>query len=315
MLPQHGAMSVAPIHKHPTAGRPHVHGGVSGGKNHDVKFPGKVLAVYDDDVGGVLNMPTTVPIRKLPWYPAKVITALLVFLWGLTLWVGAIVNIQYEGFGVYHQYFTNWMWTVNLLFYTASLIGLLEWTGTIQYYVVLFVWWPVFANISQVFWLVIVILYYNPDMITDAGDEYGYGVVLLVDKIKHVIPFLVALAWLHLQWPDIVFLLSEIYNDKHGVRSIVLYIIANLFLGHAIIIGYCLNFDFRVVYNVDINIPIGILLVEFVFLTHLILPILFYSPVFHSFRTGMFVDNADVTKPESEDLADKKSGLWGTRFV
>ena len=277
-----------------------VHGGANESSSNG---PGKDTTVISGDQSDgtetrfeFLRKLNSGPRRNLlPWYPAKVLSALLVFVWTLVLWGAMVVNIQYEGFDVYHKYYTNWTWTLNVFFYTTLLFGYIDFTGTIQYYTLMFLWWPVFFQISEVFWLVFVMVIYNPSVITDAGEKYGFDIVLFVDRVKHVVPFIVAQLWFHLVLKDFKILIADIYSGKHKTRSLVLYIICVVVIGHAFIVGYWIAFDFREIYGVNLNVFVGILLIEAIVLIHVVAPILFYSPLFNVFRNSLFENYSDVS--------------------
>jgi hypothetical protein len=229
-------------------------------------------------------------IEYLSLYPTKVVAFFLSFALALLLWISLFVRAELDGVSTYMQYFTNWMFTFNVVFYTGDVVSYFDWTGSIQHFWIAFVWWPFFANVAQVFWLVIVLLVQNPDLLMESADEYGLGLTLAVERFIHVIPFVFCLLWGILRVRDITHVMAR-FPWADGYKWLfVLYVAYNLLLANAFLLCYWANYDFYEVYNVSLNPGFGIVLIEIIYLLHNTLGIILFSPICRRVRDMAYKD-------------------------
>ena len=201
--------------------------------------------------------------------------------WLVILWAGVVVTLYLDGFDQYSHYFTNWMWTINAAFFTLDVLSFLDATGKVQFVWVASAFWPVYANVSQVFWLVFIMICDNDDVIGIPINDYGVCPVLLADRIKHILPFVVNNFYIILRHRDITKVLQTV--GFYGWKFLVVYIILQVIFAHFVLFGYWSNFDFYSVYGLSINVWIGLAIVEVIYLLFLVVPIILLSPYMAQF--------------------------------
>lgn len=216
----------------------------------------------------------------LTMYPLKWIELCINVVWVGILWVVLVGKNASDGPWLYYHYFTNWMWTMNVVFYTVDLATYTDWTGTAQFFWIYVAWWPFFGNVCQVFVLVFPLLYINPAILIDTADEIGWSSALIGERLVHVIPFFRAILWLLLRQRDIVDVLGHFWWHKARDRKFFIgYLMMVLVGANGIIIIYCLNHDFRRVYGVDIQPFASVFLIELIFFLSIVLPVVVMSPL------------------------------------
>lgn len=228
-------------------------------------------------------------------------------LWTLFLWAGAIATIYVDGFDVYAHYFTNWMWTINLIYYTVDLLTFVDMSGRVQFKWIAIMWWPLWGNVSQVFFLVFIMFCDNPDIIGQPAKEYGLCPVLLVDRFKHVLPFV--FGWMYMIFRHKDFRIILINIAGFGWRWLTALVLFNFASAHLILFGYWSNFDFYRVYGLSLSLWIGVLLVELIYILSIVIVVLWFSPALNSFRA--LLDKTDhrylITDPVARNYTPKSS--------
>lgn len=229
-------------------------------------------------------------IEYLTLYPAKIVAFCMSLGLALLLWIALFVRVGLDGVPTYIQYFTNWMFTFNVIFYTGDVISYLDWTGNLQHYWIAFIWWPFFANVAQVFWLVFILLIQNPDLLMQSAEEYGLGLTLGVERFIHVIPFVFCLLWGILRLRDIVHVMSR-FPWVDGYKGLYfVYLVYNFFIANSFLFCYWANYDFYEIYGVSIYPAAGILLIEIIYLVHNTVAILIFSPICRHVRDAAYED-------------------------
>lgn len=220
--------------------------------------------------------------------------------WWIICFVGTAAKVAFND-GSFTQFFTNWMWVFNFVFYTFDVISYFDPTGYINFYLIYGVWPPFFGNVAQVFFIVMMILYEHPQLITDEADEFGWGIVILVERIVHVMPFVVQLFWIAMRAPDIILVLKS-FQWRRGFRAIFLiYLFMIYVFAHIPFITYIGVYDFHKVYHVWIPEWIGLILAEIIFIMTVLLPVAALSPAMedcrgYAYRTAPMVTNSKVYK-------------------
>lgn len=216
----------------------------------------------------------------LTMYPLKWFELGINVVWVSLLWTVLIGKNIGDGPWLYYHYFTNWMWTLNTIFYTVDLIGYADWTGTLQFYWICIAWWPFFGNVCEVFALVIPLLYINPAILLDTAEEIGWPTALLGERIVHVIPFFRAMLWLLLRQQDVIDVLSHFWwRTTRDKKFFVCYVILVVLLANAMIAAYVLNFNFHRVYGIELSWWWVLVMVEAIYALTIVLPIIFLSPI------------------------------------
>lgn len=210
-------------------------------------------------------------------------------LWVLILWGVWVAKMVGDGPGPYSHYFTNWMWTINTIYFTVDLLGYADWTGTVHFYWLYTAWWPFFGNVSAVFWLVIILLGLDPKIVIEAAEQYGWGATLVGERLVHVIPYFVAIVYGFLRYEDITDVLARFWLRTVRDRCIfAAYVLLMVLLSNMIILGYCANFDFQRVYGVHIPFWQAVILIEIIYVAFVVVPILLLSPFGARFRKNAF---------------------------
>ena len=145
----------------------------------------------------------------------------------------------------------------------------------------------------MIFVLVFPMLLSNPGTITDNfkqnGGDFDPGVVFVADRIFHVVPVVIWFLYYYYRQPDFVSIYHILYyeNWKNRFKNVydwrnyglIWYIIATAFFMTGFFWVYYNAFDFKIVYEVDTPIWIGILILVGIDLL-IILSILWLSPIY-----------------------------------
>lgn len=132
-----------------------------------------------------------VAVEYVPLPAHGVVRFVVVALWTIALWVVVIAKLSDGDAMGYFTYFTNWSWTVQAVFYLAWVIAYIDRSG-LGHYALAWVYWPVNGLAWLVFWLVVVMLADNPEILIAAsnlgGGTMSLGAVMTGNTAVHVIP-------------------------------------------------------------------------------------------------------------------------------
>jgi hypothetical protein len=179
----------------------------------------------------IFSTPTYEPVHGTSKYVRIGITsrvfAFLVSLgWTTILWYLIITKSMSDGSEVTIQFFTNWTWVINLLFYTGDLTSYLDRSGVIYFYLTTAVFPILHASNWLVFSLVFIILENNPDVMLREARHFPIGLVFVGERIYHVLPTVVMLLYFDpvkiygIRWP----------LAATGVFGVVVLLLFNAFL-------------------------------------------------------------------------------------
>lgn len=218
-------------------------------------------------------------IERMRMYPWKWVEFIVNVLWVFILWLIFSTKVPTDGPWLYFHYFTNWMWTTNVIYYTVDLITYLDYSGTLQFYWLYCAWWPFFGNVCQVFWLVMPLLWMNPRIVVETAEEIGWSATLVGERLVHVLPLVRAWFYLWCRSRDIIDVLRHYWWENRRDRwYFSIYMLLMWLGGNLLIAAYCLNYDFHRVYGLDLNVGVAFVMIQVVFLLFLVLPILLMSP-------------------------------------
>lgn len=218
-------------------------------------------------------------IERLRMYPWKWVEFVVNVVWVFVLWFIFSAKVPTDGPWLYFHYFTNWMWTTNVLYYTVDLLTYLDYSGTLQFYWLYVAWWPFFGNVCQVFWLVIPLLWLNPRIVVETAEQIGWSATLVGERIVHVLPLVRAWFYLWCRSRDIIDILRHYWWENPRDRNFfALYMMFMWLGGNLLIAAYCLNYDFHRVYGLDLNYGVAFVMIQVIFVLFLILPVLLMSP-------------------------------------
>lgn len=266
-------------------------------------------------------------IERLRMYPWKWVEFIVNVVWVFMLWFIFSVKVPTDGPWLYFHYFTNWMWTTNVLYYTVDLLTYLDYSGTLQFYWLYVAWWPFFGNVCQVFWLVIPLLWLNPRIVVETADQIGWSATLVGERIVHVLPLVRAWFYLWCRSRDIIDILRHYWWENPRDRSFFAFYMVYMWLGgNLLIAAYCLNYDFHRVYGLDLNYGVAFVMIQVIFVLFLILPILLMSPAGAVMRLYGFRHADEMplelhelqmarTPPTASDMARRAKGGSGAVAV
>lgn len=228
-------------------------------------------------------------IEYLHMDPLKVVGLFVVIPWLILLYLMEAYKVYVDGASVHYSYFTNWMLTVDIVYYTGYLIALLDYTGTLMYVWLSCVFWVFFANNIQVSLLVRIVLWSNARLMVDAQHDFGPEMALAGDWFMHVLTTGIAVAHAICIHQDLIDTLARfVLFTWRDWLFFVLYVVGEYFCAASIILGYCANFDFHHVYHVHVPFWEGLLVVAVIYFLVQTVPILFMSPLSARWRAHAY---------------------------
>ncbi len=207
--------------------------------------------------------------------------------WCFVLWIGTGVRIIMDD-GHFFMYYTNWTWIFNLIFYSIDFIGFIDFTNQVHFYNIYIVLWMFVAQVSVVFWEVNFILYEAPQLMTAEADKYGWGAVIVGEKLVHTFPYIILLFWLWCTFPEIISVLNTFPWIKGRKMRFIGYVVMNYAFAHMPFLIYMANFDFQAVYQVTYPFWFGVIMTEMLFLLLVVLPLLVLSPMLARLRKNAY---------------------------
>lgn len=202
-----------------------------------------------------------VPEHERPWPhyarlgPIPTLAFFLVMGWTFVLWAAALVKIADSSFTEYIQFFTNWSWTIQLLFFTADLLCYMDTSGRCHRILTGHPFWLVYSITWTVFWLVFLLLANNPDIFNDVAEEgdLSMSTVLLGDRLVHVLPPIAMSAFMWHRWHGITHHVWWIrHTEVYSVVTVVLQVLLDVYLAPLLFSAlYAAGYDPRAVYDVD----------------------------------------------------------------
>lgn len=168
------------------------------------------------------------------------------FLSLLFFFIGKVASNSFDG---YIMYFTNWTWTLNILFAMVDVLGFFDPSGEIHSFIAMFGCWIVFANNLQVFFLVIIVICNDPWILSSELENYSLNVIWIAERVFHVYPTLENILWLFLRQSDWSRALCHFDLTPKGVKSFVFYVIGMYIAAAVPIIAYALSYDPCEVYH------------------------------------------------------------------
>lgn len=144
-------------------------------------------------------------------------------IWAFILWAVIISKTFSESLGGVIKYFTNVSIILQAAYYTADLCTFFAdpKRRTLEFYLLYIFYFPMLAQTFAVFIMVMVVFLDNATIVTEnlqsAGGEYSDGLVLFIERLYHVIPFIVAMIYGMLRVHDITDFLIMVYGAIYTV--------------------------------------------------------------------------------------------------
>ena len=212
------------------------------------------------------------PNMTYGWIPIGVLAAAM-------FWT--VILIKTIGWGVqdYIMYFTNWSWTLQGLFYVADLICYIDRSRKMHFFLLSFMFWPVYLTVSAVFWIVLFVTVINDKLFRQAVNEYGVGDMILGNTLVHVVPYLFIIVFLSIRSSDITQIISA-YREEDGRFGglFYAYLITNFVISVSFVVLYSFLNDYTKVYFVKILVSEAFLTVAITYGIVFFITLIFLLP-------------------------------------
>jgi len=228
-------------------------------------------------------------------------------LWAFTMLVGAVLKIVDSGVHSYLRHFTNWSWTLQLLFYFATspapLLVVNDSTKSLgaQFVraVVALTFVPLVGIVFVVAGVVMVLLGTRSQFLVVLFREHSPSFVMLGNDVYHFVPIIALLGYGLVNWHFILHSINWLLN-RSGRWALALYL---AYGGPAIsLLWYITFFDPRVVYQTSIGFVPGALF------TVIMLTLFVFAPV----ASAIFVFDLGRWPVDSNWLAQRYPLTLGT---
>lgn len=227
--------------------------------------------------------------ERLTMYPIKYVALAWSILNATLLWSLIAYKIYNDGALAFYHFFTNWMLTVNALFFTGDIISYLDPTGRLQRFWLLAYLWPYFGNVSAVFVLVFPLLGLNPNIMIETASQVGWSTTFIGERIVHVLPFFDALMWFVLRCEDIVDVLSTFkWDTTRNKCYFLLYLLVTVLCCNLIILCYCVSYDYEKIYGVQVSGVVAFFGIQIIYCIFVLFPIVVLSPVGRYLRKAAY---------------------------
>lgn len=197
----------------------------------------------------------SVPYGKMAWHPFRILSFILIFLWGsfmILLWLTKEIS---EGSNdTFWMYLTNWSWALQCVYWATKFLGyseslvtyrLVETVNYTIYHVYYWLFWPTFMINTGVTWVVLLVLYDSPGLLTNYFDDFGPGFVFVMNFIFHVATYILMVADVILTFEDLVYMLNR------SAVSLVRYFFAMFAIANVILLSYMSTHNIHDVYGLD----------------------------------------------------------------
>ena len=244
------------------------------------------------------------PVRKRPeWDVGWAIFWFLILVWTVILWAGWLGKYAGQRERPYSAYLTNWSFTLQALFFAAWLIGRVDWSGHVQYWVYGLFFWPTFTTSWAVFLLVMYVLQDSPGLLLEMFQDYDAGFVFLANTIYHYLPIIVMLC--------LFFMIKEDLQDYVRLKPgfFLLFTATQILLAHFPVLIYAIAYDPVQMYRLNTLHWWHILLLYelFAIILWLCLWILLISPFVKTARVGGTVPRSVIISSLSSHPRKRRS--------
>lgn len=181
--------------------------------------------------------------RRIIMGPLIWIDFVVVLCWTAVLWYGFAGKLMAENPEHFGHFLTNWSWMTQLVYFTLKLLSIIFRSGRLLWFTNYVVFWPTWINCWAVAWLVMLVLEDSPGLVTDMFKDVSPGLVLLGDRIYHVVTVLIIVV-------DFFLTLKAHFGMWFlRTKSIWLLILLEIVVAHMIVLTYLALNDIRSVYD------------------------------------------------------------------
>jgi hypothetical protein len=209
-------------------------------------------------------------------------------LWVLLKVVAVLQKVIEHGIVPYVRHFTNWSWTLQLIFYALTLgaapvrFGLVSANSALGRFtrtVIVVGLFPINGIVFTVMFGVSVLLGTGSPFLSEFLTKYPPEIVFLGNDLFHFWPIVVLLIYYIVYRKLVLFSLNRVVSQLHLLDSPVRFSVFVLYLaygGAIVALGiYSVLFDPRVVYETDLSIASGFLVALVALTIFSLLPLLY----------------------------------------
>ncbi len=214
-----------------------------------------------------------VGIQPRDWPRRYVISAIELMAqiaWAIAMTISILGKLANDSLLSYVMHFTNWSWTLQTVFYTATLfvplllVGLIRLRSFVGYFseaIVVLLFFPLNGIVWSVMVLVSALLGFGSPFITDFFERYPPGIVFLGNDLFHVFPVLALVIFAFLYGTFILMAHYDALMYFDVLRSparLTSYVLYQAYIGPLILATlYALIFDPRIVYETTLPFLVG----------------------------------------------------------
>lgn len=206
-----------------------------------------------------------------------VVVTVLQFVWVAAMMAASVFKLVEFGCRDYFQHYTNWMWTMLMLFYLATLpaplivaTGVTDWRLTLMSRFIAVTFIPLWGIVTSVLYLVIFMLLSGSEMLEVLAQVYPISIIVVGNEASHFFTHLSLFIWTLIMQALVYYSYNELFADVavHRKRKYFWGLFAYLvYIGPTITyLLYSAVFDPHVVYQTTVNTFLGVL-VEFALLS------------------------------------------------
>lgn len=130
-------------------------------------------------------------VERAAWDSKYVWLIVIQILWIIFIVAAATEKIEHNTWGDYIRHFTNWSWTLQILFYSLTWLGF--WYPDLLYAVLVVFFFVTWGTIWVVLTLVVALILTDAHFIMQYVKRYSAGVVIFGNDLYHVFPVIVIL--------------------------------------------------------------------------------------------------------------------------
>ncbi len=187
-----------------------------------------------------------------------------IFIWDILLISTELAKVFGWGLREYDQYFTNWSWTLQSIFYTVDLLCYLDGTRYAHFLLLLVGWWTTYMTVVAVFILVHVVIVVDATLFEIMDKQFGLSNTIIGHIYIHILPLVMLLIWLAVRSPEITESMAMVKRQGR----LALYIGLNFFYPLVFVAVYMIINNYKKVYHVKLQpgVAVPLLLILYIVL-------------------------------------------------
>lgn len=228
----------------------------------------------------------------------RVFRFFIFLIWAILTWIVFISKVESNGFADFLEHLTNWAWIFHVIYFTFDIISYFDTSGALAYYLHSQALWFVNGVSWLVFWLVFFVLGDNPDLLLEMskreGGKYELGAVFIGDRMFHVVPAIILVAYFILRRNEIGLAVVDSMNPyRYAYISRFISALGILvILPGFVVLAYRLFSDIQKVYGVNTGDGILLIVGIVVIFIHNVVPYkLYYNNYLYTARPKRIIVN------------------------